>query len=235
MKKTAISYQLLLVVISLLLVSCGATSSKESLATIEGIVTDQFANTPLVGVNISLQGTSFSSVTDANGFYSFSGLEEGAYTVIVSKNGYEEKNASVSVTTGSSTTVSVSTRMMLAWDFNVTDRNHTIGILSNGTFDINGANLANGDIIGVFYLKGNVFQCGGRIQRPWDGNSTAIAAYGDDTFTEDIKDGFNDGETFVWVLRKSNGTTFRLVASYEQGGNAFQTNGISKVVGLRTE
>lgn len=235
MKQTALPYQLLFVAISLLLVSCGSTSSKQAQAKIEGIITDQFSNTPLAGVNISLQGTSISSVTDANGFYSISGLEEGSYTIIISKNGYEEKNSSVSVTTGSSTTVSVSTRMMLSWDFNVTDRNHTIGILSNGTFDINGASLANGDILGVFYLKGNVFQCGGRIQRPWDGNSTAIAAYGDDTFTEDVKDGFNDGETFVWVLRKSNGTTFRLLASYEQGGNTFQTNGISKVVGLRTE
>lgn len=235
MKKTALTYQLIIVAISLLLVSCGSTSSKQSLAKIEGIVTDQFSNAPLAGANISLEGTTFSSVTDENGYYSVTGLEEGSYTVIIAKDGYEAKNASVSVTTGSSTTVSVATRMMLSWDFNVTDRNHTIGILSSGTFDINGAPIANGDIIGVFYLKGNVFQCGGRIQRPWDGNSTAIAAYGDDTFTEGVKDGFNDGEPFVWVLRKSNGTTLRLIASYEQGGNTFQTNGISKVVGLRTE
>jgi hypothetical protein len=235
MKKTATQFGMFLIGFSLLLAACGTTASKQSMATIEGVITDQFSEAPLEGVNISLQGTQFSTQTDSDGYFSFNDLEEGSYTVVVEKEGYEPKNTSVSVTVGSSSTVSVSTKMVLRWDYEVTDRNHTIGILANGTFDINGSGLQNGDIIGVFYLKDGAYQAGGRIQRPWDGSSTAIAAYGDDTFTEDTKDGFEDGEPFVWVLRRNNGSIFRLTATYEAGNNTFQTNGISKVIGLTAE
>lgn len=221
-----------ILLLSVIATSCGSTASKQSLATIEGVIMDEFSNTPLPGVRISLEGTSFSSNTDESGYFKFDGLEEGSYTVVVEKDGYEPKNTSVSVTAGSNSNVEVATSMRLSWDFDVTDRNHTLGILSNGEFNINGGSLENGDIIGVFYLKDGAFQCGGRTQRPWDGNSTAIAAYGDDTFTEGIKDGFNDGEEFVWVLRKPNRVTYRLRAIYEQGNNAFVTNGISKIVGF---
>lgn len=234
MKKSAYLFGLLFTTLALFLTACGSTSSKQSMARIEGFVLDQFSQAPIDGANISIEGTDISSSSDADGFFRLDGLESGSYRVVLRKDGYELKNAQVSVTEGSSSEVSFQTSMRLDWEYIVTDRNHTLGILSNGSFNINGVGLQNGDIIGVFYLNGDSYKCGGRIQRPWNGNSTAIAAYGDDTFTEEEKDGFDDGETFVWVLQKPDGTSYRLQASYEEGNNAFVTNGISKVIGLST-
>ena len=40
------------------------------------------------GINISLEGTSYSSITDVNGYFYISGFPNGSYNLVASKSGY---------------------------------------------------------------------------------------------------------------------------------------------------
>jgi hypothetical protein len=69
---------------------------------ISGIITDSSSN-PLSGVTISLTGSATSSTTtDSNGFYGFSGLSNGSYTITPTKTGYtfSPVNRTVSISGG---------------------------------------------------------------------------------------------------------------------------------------
>ena len=74
-------------------------------STIEGTVSDDSGN-PLVGANVTVDGTSYGAATDADGVYSInipSGTVDGS-TVVVSASyiGYKSATASVDVPVGGS-------------------------------------------------------------------------------------------------------------------------------------
>jgi hypothetical protein len=84
------------------------------------------------------------------------------------------------------------------WNIVATNSSHLISVPANIIFpeDV----FAYGDFFGVFYLDENGDeQCGGA--NIWDGtNNRVVVAYGDDSFTPDVKDGFDPGEDFIWKV-----------------------------------
>jgi PKD repeat protein len=84
------------------------------------------------------------------------------------------------------------------WSIVATNSSHLISVPANLIFpeDV----FAYGDFYGVFYHDGNGDeQCGGA--NIWDGtNNRVVVAYGDDSFTPDVKEGFDPGEDFIWKV-----------------------------------
>ena len=58
-------------------------------ATLKGSVTDATNNDPLVGVNVTLQGTAIGAATDIEGKFLITGIPERAFDVKISCVGYE--------------------------------------------------------------------------------------------------------------------------------------------------
>jgi PKD repeat protein len=59
------------------------------------------------------------------------------------------------------------------------------------------------DVIGVFYQDNEgVEKCGGMVE--YTNKGEVLVAFGDDNTTPDIKEGFADGEAFVWKLHQSS-------------------------------
>lgn len=78
------------------------TQPPASTYSISGIVTDSNGNT-LSGVTMTLTGAANSSMqTDSNGFYGFTELNNGSYTVTPSKTGYTFSPSSIPVTINNS-------------------------------------------------------------------------------------------------------------------------------------
>jgi len=67
---------------------------------VTGVVLDYIAKAPVSGVAVSLAGTSFSAVTDANGAFTFSKVPNGTYEVKFSHTDYLDKSSSVLVKGG---------------------------------------------------------------------------------------------------------------------------------------
>ncbi len=55
---------------------------------IQGVVADELTQAPIEGALVYLSGTDYSTRTDATGFYNFSNLPPGNYTVIIARDGY---------------------------------------------------------------------------------------------------------------------------------------------------
>lgn len=89
----------------------------------------------------------------------------------------------------------ISTSAQPGWTYVNTGINHSILIQTIPT--INSIPIDTGDVIGVFYMVGNQEVCGGYTV--WEGNQTAVTAWGDDTQTA-AKDGFSTGEVFNWKI-----------------------------------
>lgn len=93
---------LVLLLFLLSLSACGSSSSTTSAGsgayTISGTVTLAGGTTPLAGVSVKLTGISAGTVTTASdGTYSFTGLDNGTYTITPSLTGYTFTPATVSV------------------------------------------------------------------------------------------------------------------------------------------
>lgn len=62
-------------------------------ANLNGVVTDANTGLPIQGVLITMvfpvEVNGLSTTTDTNGFYSFTGLAPGTYTIVFEKDGYE--------------------------------------------------------------------------------------------------------------------------------------------------
>ena len=58
-------------------------------ATLKGTVTDGATNDPLIGVNVTIQGTSLCTATDIDGWFVIFGIPERALDVKISCVGYE--------------------------------------------------------------------------------------------------------------------------------------------------
>lgn len=105
--------------------------------------------------------------------------------------------------------------------------NHTIAIPLDVNPKINGIPLVNGDYIGVFYDSLGKLVCGGF--KKWDGNQNiAITAFGDDNFTENRKEGFANGENFIWkVWKKNENKIYDAAVQFRSGPTAYAPNGTS--------
>lgn len=83
------------------------------------------------------------------------------------------------------------------WSYEITGIMHTILIPDTCLITMDGTPIASGDFIGVFYNDNGTLECGGYVM--WNGQVTALTAWGDDSMTPD-KDGFVDGEEFTFVI-----------------------------------
>lgn len=121
----------------------------------------------------------------------------------------------------------------LPWTYFISGTNHTILVPQTVTIDLAGSPAQAGDFIGVFFLNNGVYICGGYAI--WEGVTTSVAAWGDDNQTT-FKDGFVDGEDFVWkVWQASTGLVFDAVATYQIGfpnEGQYITNGMSGLISL---
>ncbi len=120
------------------------------------------------------------------------------------------------------------------WSYVITSNNHTIMIFNEVFPNIDGIELTNDDYIGVFYDDDGELKCGGYTK--WDGENTAVSAWGDEDSQDDIKNGFKAGEVFKWkVWRKVDNKEFDVTARYWSiGGNIvsedkYMNNGLSKL------
>jgi hypothetical protein len=72
---------------------------------VAGIVTDASTEDPIVGANVTVNGSS--DITDAVGHYNITDLPVGTYTVTVSAEGYESSSDTITVTAGGTTSFNV--------------------------------------------------------------------------------------------------------------------------------
>ncbi len=88
----------------------------------------------------------------------------------------------------------------IPWEFTTNSRMHTIFVPPSANPNINGEPLQDGDWIGVFFLNDeNEETCGGATM--WNSSGVEVLAYGDNPFAPG-KDGFAEGEAFIWKMYK---------------------------------
>ena len=92
-----------------------------------------------------------------------------------------------------------------------TGNSMNIGIVSalENNLDIN-------DLVGVFYINDDNYECAGLVQ--YDGSNTAINIFGDDPLTSDV-DGPSEGEN-IYFLKKNMGNQSSVFQSFPQIVNA---------------
>ncbi|MCF8294493.1 MAG: T9SS type A sorting domain-containing protein [Bacteroidales bacterium] len=112
------------------------------------------------------------------------------------------------------------------WDWFNTGANHTILVPPTLDVNLNGSQIAVGDIIGVFYDNNGVLVCGGYAE--WTGDVTSIAAWGAET---GLDNGFQDGEAYtVKVWQAATGLTYDVTAVFDlafPNGATYALNGMS--------
>lgn len=108
-----------------------------------------------------------------------------------------------------------------------TDTNMTIAL----EFSVgNSAGLEYGDVVGVFYNNSiGELVCGGAAQ--WENQSLAIAAWGTEA---GLDNGFNIGESFIFIIQKSNGQMF-LTNSFMNNAPPFSASYTANGFGQITE
>ena len=84
---------ILLIFFSLLIVVFASCSKNE----LKGTVINGNDRTPVQGVSVTLEGTSFITLTDSNGWYYLSDFPDGDYSLKFSKEEFESKILSVSL------------------------------------------------------------------------------------------------------------------------------------------
>ncbi len=101
-----------------------------------------------------------------------------------------------------------------------TPSSHTIAIS-------NFSNLQAGDQIGIFFNSNDGFVCSGLTTLSNTDVSSptfAIAAWGDDPSTNSVQDGFQEGDEFVFLVKKTDGTVYDVDLSYAPAGTMTATN-----------
>ena len=106
MRKTVL-LALGLVAACLCAVSCGGNEVIDIYGSISGKVTDVSTGDPLTAAQVTLIPGANTIQTSADGEFSFSGLDEGQYTVSVQKSGYQANRKNVTVISGESTNIVV--------------------------------------------------------------------------------------------------------------------------------
>lgn len=103
--KAKLSLCLGLFVSILFLSSCSDKEAVDIYGTINGKVTDTSTGEPLNAAVVTLVPGSATIQTTTDGTFSFSGLEEGQYTVSVQKDGYQANRKNVTVISGEETNI----------------------------------------------------------------------------------------------------------------------------------
>ncbi|MCF8458058.1 MAG: hypothetical protein K9H62_19165, partial [Bacteroidales bacterium] len=142
-----------------------------------------------------------------------SNLCAGTYAVTITDSGNTYKNF-----TG------------FTWSYYNTGVNHSILIPAGSVF-VDGVAIASGDYVGVFYNSGGGLMCGGYKQ--WDGNTTALTAWGAQSGSND---GFALGEEFQWrVWRQSDSIEIAMTPIYNTtfaNEEYYTPNGMSGILNL---
>ena len=117
------------------------------------------------------------------------------------------------------------------WTYVNTGVNHSVFVPGNGV-TIDGFPITNDDYVGIFYNNNGTMMCAGYKQ--WNGNNTAIAAWGAQSGSTN---GFSLGEQFEWrVWRQADSIEVVMDATYETQGFANQQyyvpNGMSGIATL---
>ena len=87
----------------MLLGSCKSDYTLDIYGAISGKVTDVSSGAPLPAAQVTLIPSSKTVQTTDDGTFSFTGLEEGQYTVSVQKDGYQANRKNVTVVSGETT------------------------------------------------------------------------------------------------------------------------------------
>ena len=110
MKKLLRSLGLVTVLLSL--VSCGGNDTLDIYGIISGKVTDVSTGEPLNAAQVTLIPGANTIQTSENGEFSFSGLNEGQYTISVQKDGYQSNRKDVTVVSGESTEIVITLKVI---------------------------------------------------------------------------------------------------------------------------
>jgi hypothetical protein len=75
-----------------------STDTNTKAATLKGMVVDASSGNPIADIEVQLKGTDNSTMTDSTGYFEFTDLEAGSYTLHVAADGYKEYEQSVDLT-----------------------------------------------------------------------------------------------------------------------------------------
>lgn len=97
---------LYLFIATAILGACSSDIAEEAkFGSIVGSVSDRTTGEPVATVNVSINPGGSSTVTGSDGSFSFTNLEEGSYTLLIRKEGYNPNTISATVKTGNPTSV----------------------------------------------------------------------------------------------------------------------------------
>ncbi len=94
------------IVVAITYISC-SSSEYDFFTSIHGTVIDETTTVPVEGVLVSLSPGGLSKTTDAAGYFEFTDLESGQYTITVQKNGYQANRKTVNTVAGETSEISV--------------------------------------------------------------------------------------------------------------------------------
>ena len=97
---------ILSIVVAITYISC-SSSEYDFFTSIHGTVIDETTTVPVEGVLVSLSPGGLSKTTDAAGYFEFTDLESGQYTITVQKNGYQANRKTVNTVSGETSEISV--------------------------------------------------------------------------------------------------------------------------------
>ena len=89
--------------VTILLGGCSKDIEEDKIGSIAGSVSDQTTGEPVPTVNVTITPGGKSTVTGTDGSFSFLNLEQGEYTLTLSKEGYKTGNRTVTVRPGDPT------------------------------------------------------------------------------------------------------------------------------------
>lgn len=96
----------------MLMCSCADDYTLDIYGTISGKVTDYSTGEPLQAAQVTLVPGANTIQTNADGAFSFTGLDEGLYTVSVQREGYKPNNKKVKVVSGETVEVAVALQLI---------------------------------------------------------------------------------------------------------------------------
>lgn len=197
----------------------------------------------LIYAGDAIQFTDLSSGGPTSWNWTFSGATPGSYNgqypplVTYPNSGAHPVSLTVSNAMSTDTKTGNIKVLPAIWRHVSTANSHLISIPLSANPTVNGNPLNAGDAIGVFFTDyaGNE-QCGGYVI--WDGvNNVSLTAYGDDPTTPGLKEGFAQGEDFIWkVFSMSDNQTYQVAVTYDPSqpnyDGKFYINGVSALMSL---
>lgn len=93
--------------LAVLLFSGCSTYHYDIFASISGAVTDATNGNPLENVSVTIIPGANSVLTDSNGNFQFTGLEEGQYTISAQKSGYQSNRKNITAVSGETVSANI--------------------------------------------------------------------------------------------------------------------------------